>query len=87
MRLTTALTPAGILSGSLNSRSCSNVNNNCFSSIFEGNGKRISNLQINRDNASYAGLFAGNSGSIRNIRLAEPKVDSERIIGGFGRFQ
>ena len=67
--------------GSLSSRNCNDVNNNCFSGIFEGNGKRISNLQINRDSADYVGLFAGNSGSIRSIGLVEPEIEGERIIG------
>ena len=74
--------------GSLNSRSCNDANNNCFSSIFEGNGNRISNLQINRDSADYVGLFAGNSGLVRNIGLARPEIEGERIIGalvGFSR--
>ena len=31
--------------GMLSSNDCSHMNSNCFSSIFEGNGKRISNLQ------------------------------------------
>ena len=65
-----------------NRRDCSVPdNNNCFSGIFEGNGNRISNLQINRDSASYVGLFAGNSGSIRNISLAQPEVEGEANTG------
>ena len=72
--------------GSLNSRSCNDANNNCFSSIFEGNGNRISNLQINRDSADYVGLFAGNSGSIRNIGLARPEVEARSICGALVGF-
>ena len=63
------------------SRICHYFFSNCFSSTFEGNGKRISNLQINRDSTNYIGLFAGNSGSIRNLRLAEPEIEGRAYLG------
>ena len=63
---------------------CGTGDRDCFSSIFEGNGNRISNLQINRRGISYIyiGLFAGNSGSIRNIRLSSLHVDGNWYVGG-----
>ena len=63
------------------SRRCDYFFSNCFSSTFEGNGKRISNLQINRDSTNYIGLFAGNSGSIRNLGLAEPEIEGRAYLG------
>ena len=65
--------------GDVSSRNCNDADNDCFNSIFEGNGNRISNLQINRDEVAL-GLFAGNRGSIRNIGLAEPEIEGDRII-------
>ena len=61
--------------GTITSRDCTNTASRCFSSIFEGNGKRISNLDINRDSAPFVGLFLGNRGSIRNIELVNPEVE------------
>ena len=63
---------------------CGTGDRDCFSSIFEGNGNRISNLQINRRGISYIyiGLFAGNRGSIRNIRLSSLHVDGNWYVGG-----
>ena len=72
--------PIGSLS--ISNINCSDTNNNnCFSSTFEGNGNRIFNLQINRDDTFFVGLFAANSGSIHNIGLSGLKVDGGGYVG------
>ena len=65
-----------------NNQKCSN--SFCFSGIFEGNGKRISNLLVNRRDMPYVGLFAGinNGGSIRNIGLSGLQVIGSARTGG-----
>ena len=64
---------------------------NSLSSIFEGNGYSISNLQINRDNTNDVALFrvnarstlnSRNSGTIRNLRLSKITVEGRSNVGG-----
>ena len=68
--------------GSVASNSCSNSSSRCFSSIFEGNGHSISNLQINRDGVDEIGMFGGNTGTIRNFGLREMTVQGNNRVGG-----
>ena len=68
--------------GIIHSNDCNNINSDCFSSIFEGNGNRISNLRINRGSLDYAGLFSANDGSIRNIKLSEMQIEGRSNVGG-----
>ena len=68
--------------GAFGDTECGTGGRNCFSSIFEGNGKRIFNLQINRSDSNYIGLFSANRGSIRNIRLSSLHVDGNWYVGG-----
>jgi len=55
-----------------------------FRGIFEGNGKKITGLTINRPGASYAGLFAslGAGGEIRNLILEGGSVTGDLHVGG-----
>ena len=61
---------------------CTNSISRCFNSVFEGNGYRISNLHINRDNSQDLGMFAGNTGTIRNFGLSEIRVEGLSAVGG-----
>ncbi len=61
---------------------CMNPISSCFNSVFEGNGYRISNLHINRDNSQDLGMFAGNTGTIRNFGLSEIRVEGRISVGG-----
>ena len=59
------------------------VNASDYSATFEGNGRGISNLYINRtidNNVEYnvVGLFAGVSGTIRNVDLLNPQISITR---------
>ena len=68
--------------GSVANNDCSDSGSRCFAAILEGNGYRISNLQINRDGANEIGLFAGNTGTIRNLGLREIEVEGNNRVGG-----
>ena len=59
------------------------VNASDYTATFEGNGRSISNLYINRaidNNVEYTvvGLFAGVSGTIRNVDLLNPQISITR---------
>ena len=59
------------------------VNASDYTATFEGNGRSISNLYINRaiDNDveyTVVGLFAGVSGTIRNVDLLNPQISITR---------
>lgn len=62
--------------------------NNYFKGIFNGNGKRISNLSIeSTDELEYVGLFAFNSGIIHNISVnANINVPNATKIGAIAGF-
>lgn len=55
---------------------------------FDGNGKTISGLRINRSDATYVGLFATiSSGTVKNLTLAIDEVNGSQYAGGLaGRF-
>ncbi|MCY4343649.1 MAG: hypothetical protein OXE83_08785 [Gammaproteobacteria bacterium] len=57
-----------------------------LASIFEGNGYRISDLQINRDQANDIGLFTTNTDTIRNLGLSEIEVEANSRVGGLVAF-
>ena len=68
--------------GFIRSSDCSHMDSNCFSSTFEGNGKRISNLWISRGSSAEAvALFGINNGSIRNLGLSELQVEGNSNVG------
>ena len=62
--------------------------NNEFRGIFNGNGKRISNLEIiTEEEVEYLGLFAFNSGIIHNLSLdVEIIAPNASKIGSFAGF-
>ena len=69
--------------GGITHASWAAVNASDYSATFEGNGRGISNLHINRaidNNAEFnlVGLFAGVSGAIRNVDLLNPQVSITR---------
>ncbi len=70
--------PIGIVANN----NCSDAGSDCFAGIFDGNGYRITNLQINRDTTDEIGLFAGNTGTIRNLRLSAIEVKGNAGVGG-----
>lgn len=51
-----------------------------FTGNFNGNGKKISNLKIDR--SSYIGLFGQNKGVIRNVSLIEVDASGSAYVGG-----
>ena len=55
-----------------------------FMGIFNGNGKVISNLSINRSSEDYVGLFGcvGSSGVVENLGLAGDSVTGRQWVGG-----
>ena len=69
--------------GGITHASWAAVNASDYTATFEGNGRGISNLHINRaidNNAEFnlVGLFAGVSGAIRNVDLLNPQVSITR---------
>ena len=56
-------------------------NNKPFSGIFEGNNKKINNLNINK-NQDYVGLFAYNTGIIRDIILESGSITGQGRVAG-----
>ena len=54
-----------------------------FTSIFNGNGKIISNLTINRSTENYTGLFGftGTTAKIRNVKLENNNVIGQQNTG------
>ncbi len=75
--------PIGSVANTPNSN-CGTSGSDCFAGVFEGNGYRISNLQINRDGTNEIGMFAGNSntGTIRNLGLRDIEVEGNTRVGG-----
>jgi uncharacterized protein (DUF2141 family) len=55
-----------------------------FNGTFNGNGKTISNLTINRSTADYVGLFgiAGQYAKIQNVKLENTTVTGRNNTGG-----
>ena len=69
--------------GGITHASWAAVNASDYTATFEGNGRGISNLHINRaidNNAEFnlVGLFAGVSSAIRNVDLLNPQVSITR---------
>lgn len=61
--------------------------NNTFKGIFDGNGKRISNINIEDINRDYVGLFAFNSGIIHNVSLdVNINTPNASRVGGLAGF-
>lgn len=58
-------------------------NTNRFAGFFDGNGKIIKNLYINRPQTSYVGLFGAykSASSIRNIGLVEVNITGNEFVG------
>lgn len=55
-----------------------NIDINNFKGIFDGNGKIIYNLYINRENireTRYIGFFANNGGTIKNLNLKDVNIN------------
>ncbi|HPS02875.1 MAG TPA: hypothetical protein PLA90_15155, partial [Candidatus Sumerlaeota bacterium] len=54
-----------------------------FRGIFDGNGKKITGLTINRAGGSYIGLFGrvGKSGEVRNLTLEGGKIEGRSLVG------
>lgn len=49
-------------------------NQNNYSGIFDGNGKTVSGLYINRPDSGSQGLFGYNDGTIKNIGVADSYI-------------
>ena len=56
-------------------------NNQPFAGIFEGNNKKISGINLIK-NQDYVGLFAYNTGTIRDIILESGSITGEGRVGG-----
>ena len=57
-----------------------NAESGTFSGIFDGNGFKISNLNV--FSGKFAGLFGCNEGTIKNVKLSGIYVYGTRYIGG-----
>lgn len=55
---------------------------NKFTGTFNGNGKVITNLYINRPAESNIGLFGRNDGEISNLTLSDIDVTADNSVGG-----
>jgi uncharacterized repeat protein (TIGR02543 family) len=55
-----------------------------FRGVFDGNGKKITGLTINRSGMDYVGLFGclGTGGEIWNLTLKEARVTGKDLVGG-----
>ena len=55
-----------------------------FTGTFDGKGKKIKNLKINRSGDKYVGLFGvvGRGGVVKNIGLEDVDVKGEENVGG-----
>ena len=67
--------------GSITDEDCAHVASRCFSSIFEGNSKRISNLMINRSGEAWVGLFGVLTGKIEGVHLMDASVKGYSVVG------
>ncbi|KAA6328747.1 hypothetical protein EZS27_022383, partial [termite gut metagenome] len=52
-----------------------------FAGTFDGNGKAISNLYINKSE-SWQGLFGYNNGTVKNVHIASGSVTGKDYVGG-----
>jgi hypothetical protein len=55
-----------------------------FTGSFDGNGKTIRNLYINRGDEDYVGLFGclGDDSTVMNVTLKDVNVTGRRLVGG-----
>ena len=56
-----------------------------FSGVFNGNGHKISNIHISRDNDVGVGLFgcvAGDNASVKNLVVENTTVSGKQLVGG-----
>lgn len=55
-----------------------------FTGVYDGDGKSIRNMAINKTANSYCGLFAriGKEGIVRKITMNNPSVKGKAIVGG-----
>ncbi|NPV91941.1 MAG: S-layer homology domain-containing protein [Firmicutes bacterium] len=60
------------------------TNSNMFTGVFNGNGKRIIGLTIDRSGTEYQGLFGaiGSGGLVKNLGLADVSVTGNNYVGG-----
>ena len=56
---------------------------NKFTGTFDGNGKKIQNLTINRQDENYVGLFGGvgNGGVVKDIGLEDVDIKGAKSVG------
>ncbi len=59
-----------------------------FTATFEGNGRTIANLFVNRGSADYVGLFGrmGTGAAIRNVGVLDVRVAGKDSVGGLAGF-
>jgi hypothetical protein len=55
---------------------------NYFSGEFDGAGKTLSNLKIDKSGEDYQGLFRGNAGTIRDVHIASGTITAGNYSGG-----
>lgn len=58
-----------------------------FTGSYNGNGKTISNLNINRIDKDYVGLFEYSKGDIDNVTLLEVDISGKATVGGLVGYQ
>lgn len=69
---------------------CTGLNNETsiyegdFTGTFDGDGKSIRNMSINKTNSTNCGMFAriGQGGTVRNVTLDNPSVTGKVKVGG-----
>jgi hypothetical protein len=59
-----------------------NTSHTYFYGEFDGAGKKISNLKIDKSGESYKGLFRSNYGTIRNVHIASGTITAGGYAGG-----
>ncbi|MGI6746496.1 MAG: The GLUG motif protein [Firmicutes bacterium ADurb.Bin300] len=69
------------LSGSVEGWEPIGFKNMPFTGSYDGKGKIISNLTINRPNQGYIGLFGENRGTVSNVSLSEADVTGQWFVG------
>ena len=59
-----------------------------FSGIFDGNGKTVSGLYFNDENASFVGLFAGITGNalVKDVTLSNSYICGNTEVGGIAGY-
>ncbi len=75
--------PIGYIALNGDADECNHPSNRCFSGIFDGKNRTISNLRTDRSNIENVGLFAAlaDGAQVRNVNLADVEVGGRFGVG------